>query len=341
MLKGINNSMKLHVIFGRKPVDYFSTNTQHINSIKLEVENKNNRIISYTLNDLPLTKKFIEYWQIYRKNIVNKLNCARFSYNVNYYPNSLIRTAKHAKEQMNLTINNLKNLGYEIDSSLYLHDNLSYENFVKNLNELHFIFEKESMKLNSLDFEVENYQTIQIELEKINNLVHFLAPGSRESFSISVRPVPSMCSNYYNLQDEDYKDFVLPVGGDLVCDFATIGKDLWNCSMSNDIDLVRKKEVKQQTILTDFIFLTFQKTYSQDHTNQIAEHYRWCEDNCVDQYIDYKLPKYLPGRHVLGKIDEPIYTGYNFYDKIISKTPAFIGYYLTYDNGELLVPEIW
>jgi hypothetical protein len=332
--------MKLNVIFGKKNIDYFSTNTHYIDSIRSEIENKKNRIISYTLNDLPLTQKFIEYWQIYRKNVFKKLNNSQFGYNINYYPNSLIKTTKDAIEEMNLTINEMKNLGYKIDDSLYLNDNLSSEDFVKKLNELHFIFEKESSKLNNLRSEVENRQIIRHELEKINNLVHFLEKGLTENFAISIRTVASMCSKYYNLEDEDYKDFIMPSGGDLVCDFATVGKDLWYCSMSNDIDLIRKKEVKQQTQLTDFIFLNFQITSPEFNNKKFTDHYKWCKNNRVDQYIDYKLPKYSPGRHVLGKIDEPIYTGYDFYKKIISETPAFIGYYLTYDNGELLITEI-
>lgn len=337
--------MKLNVLFGKDKIDWFSTNTRIIESLKRELDNTDNRLISYTLNDLPLTKKFIEYWQIYRKYTADRLQSSYMKYNVNYYPMQSDEMFFSAKKSMNEIIDNLKNYGISVNSDLKL-DIRSRDNEIKKINELHFVFEKEAINLKAIDPEqCENYHDIWYSLEKINNLVHFLENfknGSQERmkhFHIAVRPGRSISEKgfqYYDLQDEDYRDFIKPSGGDVICDFATVGKDLFYCSCTDDIELVERNEVKQQTQLTDFIFLNFG---SQEKMPYFRDHYAWCERNNIEKYLDYKSPKYNPGRHVFGKIDEPIYTGKDFYDKILSKTPAFLGYYLSDDHGEPLVPE--
>lgn len=336
--------MKLNVLFGKKEVDWFSTNTQVTFSLKHEIEKPENRLITYTLNDLPLTKKFIDCWQLYRTYTANRLGKPRMDYNVNYYPIKTIETFFLAKKEMNAVIHDLCDLGITIDSTLHL-NNESSDNEIKKLNELHYIFEKEAIKLKSIDpYQYANYGKIWYNLEKVNNLVHFLEDfddkfqRDTDHFNISIRPTVSVAEKgfqYYDLQDEDYADFIKPSGGDVVCDFATVGKDLFYCSCTNDLELVKRNEVKQQSQLTDFIFLYFG---AQEKEPYFRDHYEWCEKNNIEKYLDYKQPKYNPGRHVFGKIDEPIYTGKDFYDKILSKTPAFLGYYLSDDGGNPLVP---
>ena len=337
--------MKLNILFGKDKIDWFATNSRYIESLKQELNNTDNRLISYTLNDLPLTIKFIEYWQIYRKYTADRLQSSYMKYNVNYYPMQSYEMLFSAKKSMNEIIDKLKKYEISVDNDLKL-DIQSQDNEIKKLNKLHFIFEKEAINLKSRDPEkCQNYHDIWYSLEKINNLVHFLENfknGSQKrmkNFHMAIRPGRTISENgfqYYDLQDEDYRDFTMPTGGDLICDYATVGKDLFACSCTDDIELVKRNEVKQQSQLTDFIFLNFD---SQEKTSNFRNHYAWCEQNDVEKYYDYKQPKYNPGRHVFGKIDEPIYTGKDFYDKILSKTPAFLGYYLSDDRGEPLVPE--
>lgn len=335
--------MKLNVLFGKKEVDWFSTNTQVTFSLKCELENPDNRLLTYTLNDLPLTNKFIDYWQLYRTHTANRLGNSRMDYNINYYPIKTTETFFLAKKEMNIAITNLSALGILIDNTLHLNEGF-LDNEIKKLNELHYIFEKESIKLKSIDpYQHPNYREIWYNLEKVNNLVHFLedfdvnVERETDHFNVSIRPTIAIAEKgfqYYDLQDDDYSNFILPSGGDVVCDFATVGKDLFACSVTNDIELVKRNEVKQQSQLTDFIFLYFGAKSTEPY---FKNHYKWCEKNNIGQYLDYKQPKYNPGRHVFGKIDEPIYTGKDFYDKILSKTPAFLGYYLSDNSGNPLV----
>jgi hypothetical protein len=338
--------MKLNVLFGKQKVDWFATNIRIVYSLQQELENTDNRLISYTLNDLPLTKKFIEYWQIYRKSTADRLQEPYMEYNVNYYPMQSTDMFFSAKQEMNEMIARLQSFGIEVDNGLLLNQTSS-DNEIKKLNELHFIFEKEAINLKSVVPEIcSHYGDIWYALEKINNLVHFLETFDNknikkrlEHFYIAIRPgvgIAEKCFPYYTLQDQDYIDFIKPSGGDLVCDFATVGKDLFYCSCTNDIELVKRQEVKQQTQLTDFIFLNFG---GQEKEPYFEDHYKWCEENHIEKYLDYKSPRYNPGRHVFGKIDEPIYTGRSFYENILSKTPAFLGYYLSDDSGNPLVPE--
>ena len=277
--------MKLNVLFGKGKIDWFATNTRTIESLKRELDNVDNRLISYTLNDLPLTIKFIEYWQIYRKYNADKLQSPFMKYNVNYYPIQTDEMFFAAKKSMNESIDSLKNYGLSVNSDLKL-DISSRDNEIKKLNELHFCFEKEAINLKGINLEqCVNYHDIWYTLEKINNLVHFLENfkfGSRktmEHFYIAIRPSRSISENgfpYYHLQDEDYRDFISPSGGDVVCDFVTVGKDLWYCSCSDDIELVERNEVKQQTQLTDFIWLNFGVQTKEPY---FRNHYAWCKRN--------------------------------------------------------------
>lgn len=350
--------MKLHVIFGKKDTELFSTNHQITPSLKEELKNKSNQILTYTLNELPLTLKFIEYWQIYRKAVIKGFNGPYQEYNINYYPGMTQDLAIRAKKEMNETISKLKNHDIEVDNRLVLNESL-LDREIEKLNELHLIFENELIKRQKIQEGDPSYRVLNSEvhylLEKVNNLVHFLEGLTKEvrdknpsnRFFMSVRPTRGILLRskvqYYKLQDEDYRDFVRPIGGDLVCDFATVGKDLWNCSMSNDMNLIQKNEVKQQEYLTDFIFLNFKENYAnEDKVRQrtnFKDHYNWCKKNQVYRYLDYTAPRYNPGRHILGSIDNKLCTGNYFYEHILSKTPAFLGYYLSDDSGNPLVPE--
>ena len=62
-------------------------------------------------------------------------------------------------------------------------------------------------------------------------------------------------------------------------------------------------------------------------------HYKWCEDNKVNEYLDYNAPMYRPGRHVLGKNEQGLITGKDFHDNVIARTPMLLGCYLSQDDG--------
>jgi hypothetical protein len=343
-LIGGKQHMKLKFIFGPNgDIDTFSTNILHTSydEVLSNFNNPNNNVISYTLNDLPLTRKLINLWPSYineqRKILGNKI-----IYNYNYYISSLTNDLlSDARNEMNNTIMELRTFGFNIPDNLILSLDGDHNEFNK-INELHFLFESSYLKRTSN--EPRESRTIYL-WEKVNNLVHFiekeLTSDTDASFDFVNRINLSngTMKPYYVLQDEDYVDFRAVFGGELVADFSTVGKDMHACSTSNDMELIRKNEVKQQTLLTDFFCLVFNnKVYEEKGIgNWKSEFYNWCETNRVDQYIDYRLPKYSPGRHVLGQIDQPIYTAEDFYDKIFNKTPNFLGCGMFDDNNQIIL----
>jgi hypothetical protein len=104
------------------------------------------------------------------------------------------------------------------------------------------------------------------------------------------------------------------------------------------MELVRKKEVKQQEFLTDYFFLHFrnnQRTAEDDHRTK-DRYYQWCYENKVDEHYSFLEPKYNCSRHVFGKIDQSIYTTEDFYNKVFIKTPTFLGCAMFDNNGKII-----
>lgn len=333
--------MKYNFIFGKdKNIDFFGNNSQSTLDIRKEIDNKENLIISYTLNDLPLTKKFIECYQLYRnskKKLITK-NETLDSYDYNWYIPVDQNTIVLAKQEMNKVIDELNSYGYGIDHRLYLDYETSLPEFEK-LNDLHYIFERErTVLLDHLDKIRETHL-----FEKINQLVHFIEKANtvnhqNKQHMLVVRPHHRISYDqlYTKLIDSDYEFFREPESGDLVCDFSTIGKDLWACASTNDLNLIKNNSVRQQEYLTDYVAIIFKNSINRSLTVFKNNFYDWCSANSVDNYFNYQLSKYNPGRHILGKIDSPIKTADDFYENVFSKTPKFLGSFITDDNNLII-----
>lgn len=330
--------MKFNIVFGPGKADFFTSNIAYTRNFMDIKDNPENTRLSYAFNDKPLTQKFLSLWPEYRQQQIKNFKSADIlNYHYNYYPTVSAPALLQAKKEMNETLDELRTFGYEIPDTLYLNNNVNDPENHK-LNELHFVFETELLKL---DWNTNpNYKRLYTLFEKVNNVVHFieLTPQTEvawqtldrhSNFNMAIRT--NSMSEYYQLQDEDYADFGQPLGGDLVADFSTVGKDLFVCSCTNDVELVHRNSVNQQRYLTDYVFLMF-STHKLDpwmHRN----HYKWCEDNKVGDYLDYNAPMYKPGRHVLGKNEQGLITGKDFYDHVIARTPELLGCYLSQDDG--------
>lgn len=325
--------MKYNIIFGKEKIDFFGTNEQRMNDLSIEIRNDQNNILSYNLNELPLTKKFIEKSFSYKKQYEKIKEYDGILYHYNHYPPLSDNFICIAKQNMNATIERLNDLGFNIDNSLKLNVNeLTSE--VHKLNDLHFIFESEQPRLMTVTGEL----TEELYLfEKINQLVHFLENIERSNktnlqYLLVIRP--ANFTNRYKLQAEDYADFTVINSGDLVCDYATVGKDLYACYCTDDINLIKNNEVKQQEYLTDFVALHFRNYVDRDV--EFKKYHDWCEKNKIDQYIDTTSPFYKPGRHILGHVDTDINNQEEFYQKIISQTPQVLGTYFSDDDGNII-----
>lgn len=190
------------------------------------------------------------------------------------------------------------------------------EEITQKLNAIHFSFEnlaiKPEIKKDEYKFEL---------CERLNFLVHQLEPffktntDARQFYVARITALSELeTKSFPLLQNEDYECFQWNEDGNLYLDFYTVGKDLHAASQTNDLDLVKNQEVKQQTLISSaFNFTLKNKSFKnagkavQDYDKLKKIHYDWCEENNVDQYYDYSLPKYNIGRVKLGDLVEDNY----------------------------------
>lgn len=332
--------MKFHVIFNKEPVknklDLFSTNVLKIDPHELPLH-KTSNILTYKLNDHYLTKKFVEAFL--RTQSMNIFQDDAAIYNYNYYMNADPERVALAKQAMNDTITELNEINmFQLDTNLYLDVDNPYIAEFEKINELHFRFETELVRLEKGHPKADRVWYL---LEKVNNLVHFIERVNEEGgytpefWMMSIRAKCRM-DHWYKLQPEDYHHFQYFQAGDLVADFSTVGKDLWAASRTNDMELVRRKECKQQEYITEYAFIPF----NTDEANFDGPHgfWAWCENNKVRDYLDLDDPKYRPGRHIMGKLEShKIEDAYDFYDKVFNDTPYCEGVYMTDDNNNIIL----
>jgi len=188
------------------------------------------------------------------------------------------------------------------------------------LNEVHFVFEKQLVELQedpAFVYTEEYHPEVEV-LERLNKTVHEIEANMDKWFTkrsiedkqyfIVVRHFsPDAEKEYQDLTDEDYMTFEGHYyTGDLYLDFYTVGKDLGHAYSTGDLELVKRGEVKPQSLITSSACIglesrTFQKPQNDDQLYEMF--YYWCDGNKVADYgIDYKQPKYRLGRAKLGEL---------------------------------------
>lgn len=328
--------MKYNLVFSNDnaKVDFFSTNV--VEPTVEDLIKPNTYILSYTLNDKKLTSKFVDAFVGTQNHNLAADN--KITYNYNYYFNANERYFLLAKREMNRVIDELNTINlFQLDTALKLDlDSLDPE--YDKLNELHFRFESE---LVNLTIEYSAGGRVWYLLEKINNLVHFLERGSNGSmneinyFFLSLRPKSNM-DYWYKLEDIDYDSFSLFEPGDLIADYSTVGKDLFAAVASNDMELIRRGELKQQQYITGYAFMPH--NYHQPNVD-LDQYNRWLTENGVSDYINIYEKQYTPGRHVLGKSDKKFNSAQDFYNQVLDKTPYCVGAYISDDSGSIIYTE--
>ena len=192
--------------------------------------------------------------------------------------------------------------------------------------------------------------------ERLNFLVHKLEniitsdDGVIPTYTFYiVRIVPTLENGilykeypYPVLQDEDYNRFSATNSGDLCLDYFTVGKDLGSASLTNDTDLVRNLEIKQQSVISSSFNFTIDSLYFKgggmatqslpsdppmkkaDKQFAVMQEnmYKWCEENNVGEYYNYRDPMFNIGRVVLGTL---INNNYSDIVENLKKYPLVIG----------------
>tara|TARA_R110000796_G_scaffold135910_1_gene251964 strand:+ start:97 stop:999 length:903 start_codon:yes stop_codon:yes gene_type:complete len=254
--------------------------------------------IDFDLYDLPVVNRFVD--------LLNHTKSASFiEGRVDVRRSNTTESTLSLAAEMNTVVDTVNTLREDllIDESLKLDLDIEPHLQVKKLNKLHEIFQ--------LYTEVHgiNANQTQIELERVNILVHLLEAGPVEMDQVfivakQVGPIPQGLE----LTPEDHmlrKPHAL--WGELEMDYHTVGKDLGACFWTDDSELVATGELRQQTTLCPGIAVNFMTGPHNAPTDAIdqqkeAEFYTWCEKNNLNEHIDYTDPQYRLGRLRIGRI---------------------------------------
>lgn len=359
--------MRYHVIYQPGDVVYYTTNYSHVSSETQSADYllnlPNSQVITWELNDLPLTQKFVNNLkQTLLLGLHN--NCLQLAYDVYREPTEELLLSSRA--EMNSIIdkfNAVQSIWFNIPEDLKLDDKNINNVHQDKLNKLHDLFENNLPVLYKLNNENNiphglEFQQAYQDFQTINMLVHynekiFKFIGSdnndcREKLKKIHKQYFTALKLIYNgaygdsykidLQPEDYKDFTVhkPKGW-LELDFATVGKDLVSCAWTDDFELVKNNACSQQLYMYPWVsygWMHFENDIH--HRNNIDDRYReWIENNNVGRYIDLDDPKYTPGRHMLGQcISHSFDNAEDFRVSVTDKTPTIAGICLTDDNNK-------
>lgn len=270
--------------------------------------------LTWKLNDFPATQTFYEI----TKSAILSTGRTIYWNSYNTVPDTELFLPSLVR-QLNADID-----AYPLPNDLQIDINAGQEDLYKKTNEIHYKFEK---------LLVDSTPTTEQKhiLERLNKLVHeiehnianyFDKLNTTEYFYACRHTSPEAEQLYKELSDEEYNSFTFQTeSGDLYLDFFTVGKDLGHAYMSNDVALVKRKEVKQQQLITASIQMgvtsieNFGISNPEIDKQQQMNYYYWCKSNEVTKYgYDYKKPKYNLGRFKLGTLQNETY--HSFIEKV-------------------------
>lgn len=357
-----NKKYYYHVVYGEGFVDYFGSNVSteyfwHYTPNKLCNE-QDTQVITFELNDLPLTKKFITAYK-------NKIWATTYDYKIRgntkafemisdvyrgLTPDWILESRVKVNEIIDFFNTHWigKELGFQFPEELKLNEHNVLDNRLPSLNALHELFETHMETLSEyildkkMDITDDSHDMVWNKLQSVNLIVHYNEKIEVLKEKIWSSPPAYFTSLKFNantktewlLEPEDYKHFtgVRPIGG-LQLDFGTVGKDLWHCSNTNDIELVKQKMVSQQWELNPWVQYDWKKCTETEWLNGKEIFKEWCHKNNVGEYYDLSEPRFNPGRHQLGECVSHSFTGpEDFVKQIINKTPKIKYFCITEED---------
>ena len=363
-----NKKYYYHVVYEPGFVNYTGSNSDEFFYWELEpkkiMEVPNRKVVTWELNDLPLTKKFIECYKqkIYAITYDQLVRGRKSSWRMiaDVYKGLTTTDVLASRAEMNCIIEWLntdfqENIWFKIPSKLKLNEVDIYDKREKNLNELHDHFETRMVELESkvARGEIEDESMHKIlwdKLQSINLLVHYnerlgveneidMMDDADPTYFTSLK-CDSPARTEWLLEPEDYEHFTMIRSSNaLTLDFGTVGKDLFTCSVTDDQELVYKNMISQQWELNPWVQFDFTSCSEEEWEDDQMEVYnKWLEEHKISDYLDLSDPKYTPGRHQLGEcISHNFTSGKDFIDQVISDTPKIHGFFITdEDNNSIL-----
>jgi len=213
-----------------------------------------------------------------------------------------------AAVQLNGELDHCRNKGYvPFSDDFYVYPSQDWNERHRRLNAIHFAFETELYKHQTNGTATDDFL---ISLERLNKLVHS-CEGDHLTNQLFYVVRDSGLDEYPHCDDDDYNRFeVIYNNGNLFSDFFTVGKDLGTAFYTNDVELVKQQEVKQQSYISGAVCIefnpeTFMQTVSEhEYTELYKDYYAWCQSAGATPTYNYTQPKYRLGRVCLGIIED-------------------------------------
>lgn len=284
--------------------------------------------LTWDICDNPVAETFITV----TKSILNQ------SYGTTQSPKNFIEWNRYGKhlswsswnsdaELLNAEMQLCSNNGYvQFNNTFEIKAHLTPEEITSRLNRIHFAFEKE---LENPEVQRSAEPEFFASLERLNKLVHSLekAPNSEfgESFYVIRHSSDHLKANFPQLTDAQYRCFENNTeNGDLYLDFFTVGKDLGHAFHTNDVELIRAGEVKQQSVVSGSVAFAMDRAQfgllSNNHEQ--ARYWQWCKDANAELYgYDFTEPRYNLGRAPVGRASQT----YSQMENILNATPYVVG----------------
>ena len=223
----------------------------------------------------------------------------------------------------------------------YVETVLQRRRYLKDINSRNAIV-RGAAERNAVNAPIQGSAADIIKLAMINIYKRFEKEGFKSKMLLQVHDelvfdVPK--EEDFLLEPDDYKYFTLarPKGA-LTLDFGTVGKDLFTCSVTDDIELVHKNMISQQFELNPWVQFDWFPCSEKEWDDQMVLYNGWIEENNVADYLDLSQPKFNPGRHQLGHcISHDFSHPEEFVDKIISQTPKINSFFITDDDNQSIL----
>lgn len=336
----------INVVYSKISPEIFLHDSSGTNKLELALDRSighfsddNKFVLQFELMDTHVSQKFVEVW-----------NSSTGPLDIHYNTYTALTADEIVEKQkiLNNTIRQINHIEYKswkISEDLVLELN---SNDCQNdkLNALHRFFEDCSYDClreksnNTSSLTLEKLNNLFPLLEQVNYLVHRTEGGvSPESSDYLVfrNLLNNPLSDTIQLSDDEYNMFVPTLSVNSNCsvflDYCTVGKDLEACWKTNDLELIRAKEVKQQEFINpsfNFSFNEYKDIYPGYITDKILKEEsnvmknEWCKQNSVGEHYEYWLPKYNIGRIKMGQCASKEITGVVSYRKMLKEYPYIV-----------------
>lgn len=304
---------------------------QPFNKFDMPVQ-KEGFTIKFQLDETELVNKFIQAWD------VRNPNAESHRIFVNEYGSITPEIYAQCRQELNQIIENIDHhewarKNWPINTDWYIDENTEDRQLDK-LNALHRYFEDVSYALGNTP---DDYSQLYQWLESINQLVHILEKNIADDPSLLTvlrnnktqeLDLPLTNADYHRFCNEHQT-------GILYLDFGTVGKDLATCYSTDDFELIRNNEVKQQSHVRPMINFKFNKHTEDpgqlqfDYELNTVSMYKWCEQHQLGNHINYRENQYLPGRARLGELVDPV--NYDQFVNMRKRFPYVTGAYIESD----------